>query len=308
MRAAAIQLEAKLGDVEANLAMCERLAAEAAAAGAELIVLPEFFSSAIGFAPEVVEAIRPLDGEPAALLGRLASTHGAYVGGSFLCRDADHEVRNAFLLYEPDGRLAGRHDKDLPTMWENSFYVGGTDDGVFQLSNGLRVGVALCWELMRTQTPRRLAGRVDIVVGGSGWWSMPTNWPRVVHERSERSNSFRARRAAAEFPLYVGAPLIHAAHAGSVRCGMPGAPGAYDGHFEGAAMIVAADGVVLEERSWTAGEGVVVAEVEPEAVEPARPIPDRFWLHDRGAIAAWTWNIQRLHGRRWYRRHVAATG
>ncbi|HEX2127909.1 MAG TPA: carbon-nitrogen hydrolase family protein [Solirubrobacterales bacterium] len=306
MRAAAIQLEAKLADVEENLAMCERLAAEAAEGGAELIVLPEFFSSAIGFAPELASAVRPIDGAPAELLRDLAVRHRALVGGSFLARDEDGEVRNAFLLYEPDGSLAGRHDKDMPTMWENSFYVGGNDDGVITTSSGLRLGVALCWELMRTQTPRRLAGRVDIVVGGSGWWSQPANWPGPLVGGAERRNRALARRAAAEFPLYVGVPLVHASHAGSLRCGMPGAIGGYVGHFEGAAMVVERDGRVLAERDWSDGEGVLVAEVEPGAAEPARQLPDRFWLHDRGYLATCAWNVQRLHGRRWYRRNVAA--
>ncbi len=306
MRAAAIQIEARLGDVDANLDVCERLAGRAADGGAVRIVLPEFFSSAIGVAPEVAAAVSPGDGEPARLLRDLAVRHRALVGGSFLARDDDGHVRNAFLLYEPDGTLAGRHDKDLPTMWENSFYVGGADDGVLTTATGLRVGVALCWELMRTQTPRRLAGKVDIVVGGSGWWSQPTNWPGFLTAGAERRNGARARHAAAEFSLYTGAPLVHAAHAGALRCGMPGAIGPYEGHFEGAAMIVARDGAVLAERDWTDGEGVVAADVEPGAAAPARPTPDRFWLHDRGYLATWAWNVQRLHGRRWYRRNVAA--
>jgi Carbon-nitrogen hydrolase len=45
MKVAAIQLEPVIGDVEANLASCERLADEAGAAGAEWILLPEFFTA-----------------------------------------------------------------------------------------------------------------------------------------------------------------------------------------------------------------------------------------------------------------------
>ena len=52
-------------------------------------------------------------------------------------------------------------------MWENSFYIGGDDDGVIDAGE-LKVGAAVCWEMMRTQTVRRLAGRVDLVIGGSG--------------------------------------------------------------------------------------------------------------------------------------------
>ena len=305
MKAAAIQLDAVVADVRANLAACERLADEAGAAGAELIVLPEFFSTGIGFVASLAGAALAPDGAATELLTRVARRHGAYAGGSFLCRDADGEVRNAFLLAAPDGSIAGRHDKDLPTMWENAFYVGGTDDGVLA-HGGLTFGVALCWELMRTQTVRRLRGRVDVVVGGSGWWSVPETWgPPALMRRLEAANGVAARQAAATFASYVGAPVVHAAHAGALRCPSPWMPVAYDGHFEGSALVSAADGTILAERAQAQGEGIAVAEVEPGRVPPLRVAPDRFWLHRRGAIAAATWNVQRIHGRRYYPRHVS---
>src|SRR5215211_4386242 len=101
MRVAAIQLESVVGDVEANLAACQRLADAAAREGAEWIVLPEFFTTGMGFLPELTQHSLPPDGPATALLSALAKRHGAVVGGSFLCRDADGEVRNAFLLVTP---------------------------------------------------------------------------------------------------------------------------------------------------------------------------------------------------------------
>jgi predicted amidohydrolase len=305
MRLAAIQLEAAVGDVASNLAACERLGAEAGAAGAELIVLPEFFSTGIGFVPELAEAALPADGPASELLCGLAREHGAYVGGSFLCRDGDGEVRNAFLLATPAGAIAGRHDKDLPTMWENCFYVGGEDDGVLDPPGGPTLGAALCWELMRTRTVHRLAGRVDLVVAGSGWWSLPENWPpRSLFARGERRNRDRARRAVTEFPLYVGAPIVHAGHAGRLACRMPESGLPYRGRFEGATLIADADGRVIAERLPEQGEGCVVADLEPGRRPPRRQPPRRFWLRRRGAMAAVVWNTQRLHGRRFYRRRA----
>ncbi len=302
MRAAAVQLEARVADVDFNLAACERLGERAGAEGADLIVLPEFFSTGIGFVPELVERALPPDGAATDLLSRLARRHGAWVGGSFLCRDADGDVRNAFLLSKPDGEVAGRHDKDLPTMWENSFYVGGHDDGVIE-SDGLSFGVALCWELMRTQTVRRLSGRIDLAVGGSGWWSIPEHWgPEPIARRLEAANARRAWHAVEAFPGYVGAPYVHAAHAGELSCDSPTLPVGYRGHFEGGTAVVDADGTILARRHWRDGEGVVIAEVTPGRQAPAAEPPDSFWLHERGAVATWTWNVERLHGRRWYRR------
>ncbi|MGZ5334792.1 MAG: carbon-nitrogen hydrolase family protein [Solirubrobacterales bacterium] len=303
MRVAAVQMEAVVGDVDANLELCERLADEAGRAGAEAIALPEFFTPGIGFLPELAAAALAPGGAAAELLRGLARRHGALVGGSFLCRDPDGHVRNAFLVATADGAIAGRHDKDLPTMWENAIYVGGDDDGVIE-AGGISIGAAVCWELMRTGTVRRLRGRVDFALTGSGWWSFSENWPpRAVWRRREPVNHRRALAAAELFALYVGAPVAHAAHSGDLRCPMPWLPLPYEGHFEGGARVVDARGSVLAARDRRDGPGIAIAEVEPGRIGPLRAPPERFWLHDRGAVAALAWNYQRAHGRRWYQRH-----
>jgi hypothetical protein len=86
---------------------------------------------------------------------------------------------------------------------------------------------------------------------------------------------------------------------------MPWSPLPYRGHYEGGASIADAHGRVLARRDRREGPGHVAADVEPGRVDPELPVPDRFWLHRRGAIAAFTWTLQRAHGRRWYARHVA---
>ncbi|MEO6792768.1 MAG: carbon-nitrogen hydrolase family protein [Mycobacterium sp.] len=301
--AAAVQLEAVLGDVPTNLAACERLADEAGRAGAAIIALPEFFTTGIGFDESLATAALPPDGAATELLTTLASRHQALVGGSFLCRDPDGHVRNAYLLADPGG-VVGRHDKDLPTMWENSFYTSGDDDGLLT-AGGHAVGAAVCWELMRTQTVRRLRSRVDLMMTGSGWWSIPRWSPHPFFDHLERSNAATARLAAASFAQYVGAPVVHAAHVGALTCGMPWLPMKYRGHFEGGTLIAAADGTIVAERHADEGEGVVLGEItlgrQPARLDP----PSGFWLHSRGMLPTAVWHYQRWHGRRWYGRHVA---
>src|SRR4051812_13505518 len=116
MRVAALQVEAALGNISANLQACERLTDAAAAAGAKWIILPEFFTTGMAFSPKLHGTALPADGPATELLLSLAKRHHAKVGGSFLCRDVDGHVRNAFLLAPPDGIVA-RHDKDQPTLW-----------------------------------------------------------------------------------------------------------------------------------------------------------------------------------------------
>jgi predicted amidohydrolase len=299
-------MEAVLGDLDANLEMSSDLAERAADDGAEWIALPEFFTTGVGFDERLAGAALAPDGAATELLTDIAKRRGVAIGGSFLCRDSDGDVRNAYLLATPDG-IAGRHDKDLPTMWEAALYVGGDDDGIIHVGGEdgeLTVGAAVCWELMRTQTVHRLAGKIDILMAGSGWWSVPPWFPKAISRRQQASNVRTARAAAETFSSFIGAPVVHAAHSGELECDMPWAPFRYRGHFQGGAVITDARGVLLARRDRDEGPGHVIAEVEPGSVSPTATAPDRFWLHDRGAIAAFTWAYQRAHGPRWYARHV----
>jgi len=225
MRMAVVQLEAVMADVAENLRRCEALGDEAGAAGADWIVLPEFFTTGMGFDDAMASCALPPDGAGLRLLRTLAVRHAATTGGSFICRDNDGHNRNAFFLVGPDGALLGRHDKDLPTMWENCLYVGGHDDGVIAAGDGITAGAAVCWEFMRTQTAQRLRGHVDLIVGGSAWWSIPEWPPRPVARRLEARNARTAAGIAQAMARAVGAPVAHAAHCGPVSCALPATPG-----------------------------------------------------------------------------------
>lgn len=260
----------------------------------------------MGFLDALADAALPPDGAATQLLQELAVRHQAVVGGSFICRDADGENRNAWFLVAPDGRVLGRHDKDIPTMWENCFYVGGGDDGVID-GDGLEVGAAVCWEFMRTQTVRRLRGRVDLLVGGSAWWSIPPWPPAWLSRRLEAANARTATSIVPAMARAVGAPVAHAAHCGPLRCAIPLLPSLpYRGHFEGGACVVDASGRVLAWRGAEEGSGIVIADVEPGRVTPTLVGDGGFWFHPRGLLPAGVWVYQNAHGRRWYRRHATA--
>jgi predicted amidohydrolase len=303
MRVAAIQLEAVIGDVEANLAACQGLADTAAHEGAEWIILPEFFTTGMGFLPELAQHSLPADGAATILLSDLAKRHGAVVGGSFLCRDDDGHVRNAFLLVTPEG-VAGRHNKDIPTMWENCFYIGGTDDGLINM-RGLTIGVALCLEFNRTRTVGRLRGMADLVVGGSFTWGAPKGMPfhRYLQTSIERYSDW-----VPPFAKLVGCPVIEATHCGRIRCQTPLLPMSYVTEMGGGATICDAEGNVVARRSKGDGAGVVVADINVGRVNPTATVPAGFWVQELDALSRLGWHVQGWHGRRWYSRHVAPLG
>ncbi len=287
IRVAAVQMRAKVGAVERNLSSAGALAREAFRRGARWVILPEFFTSAVAFTPAMLHAWQPLDGPPLQLMRRLAHEHDGVVGGSFIAQSGK-DCFNSFLLVFPDGRYF-RHDKDIPTMWENCYYIGGSDDGVLGTPAG-SVGVAMCWELIRTQTARRLLGRVDCVVGGSCWWDLrlPVA-PRYADEQAQLLDMLR--QAPAHLARMLGVPVVHASHAGEFEGLTPGNESVpYASRYLGETQIADGSGRVLARMAYEDGEGVIIADITPGRVAGApEPIPDGFWTRDLppGAIKAW---------------------
>ncbi|MBI5505906.1 MAG: carbon-nitrogen hydrolase family protein [Deltaproteobacteria bacterium] len=307
MTAAAIQMDARLGDVAGNLARAELLVREAFRRGAQWVVLPEFFTSPVGYHFALRHVALPPDGPATRLLCDLAREYHGVVGGSFITAHGG-DATNRFVLAGPDGVL-GQHDKDQPTMWENAYYIGGHDDGLIQSPLG-PVGAAVCWELVRTRTVARLRGRARMIVGGSCWWTLPqAPLLRTLWSGWDAQNREIMRSTPARFARLVGAPVIHAAHCAHFECQTPGAPFLrYSSHYLGEAQIVAADGSLLARRLHEEGEGVILARVRLGAEHPAEPLPQRFWIPDLPAWARAMWAFQNAHGTREYQRVKAAGG
>jgi N-carbamoylputrescine amidase len=302
IRVAAVQMRAQVGAVARNLSSAEALVGEAFRRGAQWVILPEFFPSAVAFTPAMLSAWQPLEGPPLRLMRRLAREHDGVVGGSFIAQSGK-DCFNSFLLVFPDGRYF-RHDKDIPTMWENSYYIGGSDDGVLGTPTG-PVGVAMCWELIRTQTARRLLGKVDLIVGGSCWWDLRLPVPPKYAGEQARLRDM-LRQAPAHLARMLGVPVIHASHAGEFEGLTPGNESMpYASRYLGETQITDGSGEVLARMTYEDGEGVITADITPGRVAGVlEPIPDDFWTGElpSGAIKAWEY-LNSL-GRQYYAEHV----
>ena len=276
LQAAAIQMSPKLGDVTSNLNQAELLIREALRKGAQWIILPEMFTSAAAFHPDILKAIEPIDGATLQMLKKLSREGNAVIGGSLLAI-REHQVFNTFVLVFPDGSVF-QHDKDLPTYWENCYCKKGKDDGVLNTPIG-PVGSALCWEFIRSQTAKRLANKVKFVVGGSCWWTLPDDADADSPLRA--ANLRMLQQAPVQMAQMLGVPVIHGSHAGKFEGffspELPDVP--YNSAYLGEAMIVDAHGKVLARRARDAGEGVVMAEVAlSDKPVPSEPIPESFWI------------------------------
>lgn len=115
IRVAAIQMNSQLGELETNLATAEKLIREAFEQNAELVILPEFFTTpGYGFSynPKVLEGVCPLDGKPMQMLKKLSQEYNGIVGGSFIAFHGK-DAYNSFVLAFPDGTHFV-HNKDYP--------------------------------------------------------------------------------------------------------------------------------------------------------------------------------------------------
>jgi len=316
IKAAAIALETRVGDVAHNLALVETMVVEAAAKGARIVALPEFFTSAITPDERPYAAVLGEDNRAVTLLQHLAHKHKIWIGGSLL-QQAQDQIMNRYVLVEPSQAMH-THDKDLPTMWENAFYTGGQDDGVWETELGT-AGAAMCWELIRQQSLRRMAGRVQWVITGTHWWTLPHNWPGLgpdslllrglAHRNAQLSES-----APAAFARHLQVPVIQASHCGCFEGRFRLLAGRetalrYRSHFVGATQIVNAQGEVLAMRRTQEGPGIAYADIDIPRTAPAQAeAGSGFWIPRLPKLMRLYWHQQNWANRPIYDRRGRRLG
>ncbi len=280
-RVAAVQMEARVADLAYNVDQAFALVDEALRKQATIIALPEFFTTQIVYDERLFACSLSVDNPVLARLAEKARRHGVVIGGSYLeMRGCD--VFNTYVLVEPDGSVH-RHCKDLPTMVENAFYTGGDDDGYMQTEIG-EIGAAVCWEMIRTNTVHRLRGRVDLLMTGSHWWGEP-GWKcsMPLREQTDRYNSALMSETPRTLARLIGAPLVHAGHAGPLEGRFLLLPGSEASvvtktRLVGESQIIDETGEIVARRRGDQGAGVVVADIALGRVAPALPVPKRFWI------------------------------
>lgn len=241
-------------DVGRNLAECAALIAEAAAGGARLVGLPEYFGI-IGMRDrdKVVAREQPGDGPIQNFLAETARRHEVWlVGGSvpLACDDPD-KVWNASLVFDDAGRCVARYDKihlfgfdngrekysEQRTIMHGSQVV--TVDSPFG-----RIGLSICYDLRFPELYRSF-GDVDLIFVPSAFTETTgdAHWEPLLRAR------------AIENLAYVVAPAQGGVH-----------PNGRETH--GHSMVVDPWGRILAQQAK--GPGVVLADVDPARVQDAR--------------------------------------
>ncbi|MBU0994512.1 MAG: carbon-nitrogen hydrolase family protein [Proteobacteria bacterium] len=305
IKVAAIQMVGRTGDVSYNLAHIRELAEAAIKENAKVIALPEFFTTTIVYDKRVFKSSLPPDNPAIELLRKLARENEVLIGGSYLeMRHGD--VFNTYVLVKPDGSVS-KHDKDLPTMVENAFYIGGNDDGIHATSMG-RVGTAVCWETIRKKTVMRLKEKVDFLMTGSHWWSPPEKWYILngFFEKMARSNREYMAAAPAELARILGVPNLHASHAGRIDGRILLLPtdkftGRFNGVLLGETQIVDNTGAVLKRMKQEDGAGFVTADLDLSPSAQTLEEPERFWIPRLEMRFRFFWHQQNWCGKAMYK-------
>jgi nitrilase len=243
-----------------NLDAARRLIARAAAEGAQLVALPEYFCL-LGRSEldKLAIAEQPGNGPVQQMLAGAARKHALWlVGGTLPMRiegDTDH-VRNACCVYAPDGSLVARYDKIHLFGFDNGrerhdesrTLAAGSEAVALDLAPaGLRLGLSICYDLRFPELYRALGTSAPCDL-----FAVPSAF---THTTGQAHWELLLRARAVENQAYVIAPAQGGLHENGRRTW---------GH----SMIVDPWGEVL--ACLPEGEGVVTADVEPSRIAEVR--------------------------------------
>ena len=275
---ACVQVEPAILDRAGTLDRVAERTAEAAAAGAGLVVFPETFVPAYpssvwakalaGWSePGAKEAFAllhreslELPGPDADRLGAIAREHGVWlvVGVNELDGERPGTLYNSLLYYSAAGELALHHRKLVPTNHERLVWGQGDGRGLRAIETPLgRIGGLICWEnYMPLARFALYESGVEIYVAstaddGDAWQAT------LVH-------------TARESGAFVVAPC-HFQRAGSYPSDFP-LRGLLEGRDllgRGGSAILAPDGSYLAGPLYDE-EGILYAELDPDVLRHAR--------------------------------------
>jgi nitrilase len=206
IKVAVVQATPVILDADATVAKACELIGEATVAGARLVALPEAFVSlypsscwahiAARFTGAAAELHRRMwaaavevPGVLTDRLGAAARRGKAWVAIGINERDGDRPgtLWNSLLWFSPDGRLAHRHRKLMPTLHERVFWGQGAGDDLEPLQAEFgRLGGLICWENFMPAARERLHR------GGVDFYLAPTADDRDIWTAAMRTFAFEA--------------------------------------------------------------------------------------------------------------------
>ena len=259
MKIAALQMVSTT-EVARNLDATARLVAQAAASGAELAALPEYFCLMGRRDTDKLDiAETPGAGPIQDFLSAQARQHALWlIGGTLPLKGAAAErALNACCTFGPDGQLAARYDKMHLFAFDNGRerYDEGAvlqagSEPVALRAGPLRVGLSICYDLRFPELYRALG-----LAPGQPPCDLISVPAAFTHTTGQAHWELLLRARAVENQCYV----IAAAQGGLHENGR---------RTWGHSMVVDPWGTVL--TVWSEGEGVVLADFDPALIASVR--------------------------------------
>jgi predicted amidohydrolase len=201
LRAAAVQLNST-DEKDRNLATADRLVRDAAADGAELVVLPEKFNL-LGPHEAYVAGAETLDGPTVGWARDAARELGIdLVAGSFVERREDRDkLSNTSVHVGPDGELRAVYRKihmfDVEVggqvYRESESQEGGHDLVVTETAGGVPMGMTVCYDLRFPELYRILAvrgARILLVPAAFTKVTGQAHWEILIRARAIENQAF----------------------------------------------------------------------------------------------------------------------
>lgn len=248
MRVALFQMQAVPGNVEANLALIEDAAIEAAAEGADLLIAPELATIGYGTGDLIARLAEPADGGQVGAIADISARSELAVIAGFPERDGGR-VFNSAVFADGQRKPVIYRKSHLYGEYERAIFAAGDPLAVMASYRGLKIGLLICYDVEFPENVRRLA------VAGADLVAVPTALPDVPEAQVISGQLIPVR--AFENQIFV----AYANHVGQDDLF----------RYAGLSHIAAPDGATLAKASATE-PGLILAEVRPDRYARSREI------------------------------------
>jgi predicted amidohydrolase len=201
VRAGAVQLNST-AEVDHNLETADRLVRDAAARGAELVVLPEKWNL-LADGEEMAAGAQPLDGPSMSWAGATAAELGIeLVAGSIVERSPEREKRsNTSVHIDREGRVRATYRKlhmfdvevEGVTYAESDHEQPGDQVVVSELADGTKLGMTICYDLRFPELYRALSAQDAQVISVPSAFTLATtrdHWEVLLRARAIENQCF----------------------------------------------------------------------------------------------------------------------
>jgi len=163
---AALQTDCAIGDIGANVGNAVELINEAGAAGADLAVLPECFST--GLPADLADLAEVVPGATSEALCAAAAGNRLWLVAG-VAEKTDEGVANTALVINPQGVLVARYHKRFLYMAEADVFTRGSEGLVVDMGF-VTAGITICYDYMFPEYTRALVDAGARLIAHSTAW------------------------------------------------------------------------------------------------------------------------------------------